>query len=136
MSERKITTAVILRYALFQLPEFVLFVAALLLAGHWITISQGFFWGFLAFLILKDAVVFPFVWHAYDTRDVKRINHLIGKRGEVVEPLQPQGVVRVNGELWKAEAVVKGTVLDRGTSVRIEKVKGFCLIVAEGDPRG
>lgn len=129
------TLMIAFKYVLFQLPELLLFVAALIVAGRWMTIPSWFFWGFLVFLVVKDIAVFPFVWRAYDSRDAKRLHQLIGKKGVVVEPLHPQGIVRVNGELWKAEVSGKASGIDRDESIRVEDVKGFFLIVDKTDPR-
>jgi len=128
-----ITPRIALKYALFQLPELLLFAAVLIVAGRWMTIPAWFFWGFLIFLILKDIAVFPFIWRAYDSRDARRMHQLIGKKGVVVEPVHPQGVVRVNGELWKAEASIVGTRMDRDERIRVEDIKGLCLIVNRVD---
>jgi membrane-bound ClpP family serine protease len=61
---------------------------------------------------------------------------LIGQKGMVVEPLDPYGVARVNGELWKAEVSGKGTWIDRDEYIRVEAVKGYYLLVGKANPRG
>lgn len=133
--EKRFTLRIVVKYTLFQLPELLLLVMALVVAGRWMTIPASFFWGFMIFLIVKDIAVFPFVWRAYDNRDAKRLHQLIGKKGVVVEPLHPQGVVRVNGELWKAEVYGKASGIDKEESIRVEDVKGLCLMVEKTDPR-
>lgn len=133
--EKRFTLQIVVKYTLFQLPELALFVTALIVAGHWMTIPDWFFWGFMIFLIVKDIAIFPFVWRAYDSRDAKRLHQLIGKKGVVVEPLHPQGVVRVNGELWKAEVSGKASGINKDESIRVEDVKGFYLMVDKTDPR-
>ena len=133
---KSFTLRIAIKYALFQLPELLLFVAAFLVAGRFFAIPPWFFWSFIVFLMAKDVVIFPFVWRAYDSRDAQRMHQLIGQKGVVVEPLKPHGVVRVNGELWKAEAFGKGTWIDRDESIRVEDVKGLCLLVGKTDPRG
>ena len=129
MDRKKIPSAIIVRYILFQIPEFVLFVAALLLANRWMVIPSWFFWGFIVFLILKDVVIFPFVWHAYDNRDAKRTRQLIGRKGTVVAPLKPTGCVQVNGELWQAEPLEKDTSIGREEVIIVKDVRRLCLIV-------
>lgn len=130
---KSITPKIALKYALFQLPELLLFAVVLIIAGRWITIPSWFFWGFFVFLAVKDVAVFPFVWRAYDSRDAKRLRQLIGKKGVVVQPLQPRGVVQVNGELWKAEVSADGIQMDKNDHIRVEDIKGFCLIVSRAD---
>jgi membrane-bound serine protease (ClpP class) len=58
------------------------------------------------------------------------VENLVGSLGEVIEPLQPVGQVRVLGELWQARASAE---LDRGSSVRVVAVDGLTLVV-EGAP--
>ena len=128
---KRITIRIILKYTLYQLPEVLLFAAALTVAGRWMTIPPWFFWGVLFFLIIKNIALFPFVWRAYDSRDAKRLYHLIGKKGVVVEPLRPQGVVRVNGELWKAKISDRRVQVNQNEPIRVEDVRGLCLIVAK-----
>lgn len=133
---KNFTLRIAIKYALFQLPELLLFVTALIVAGHWLFIPTWFFWGFIVFLVTKDAVIFPFVWRAYDSRDAQRMYQLIGQKGVVVEPLNPHGVVRVNGELWKAVASGKGSLVDKDECIVVENVKGFSLIVGKTNSRG
>lgn len=52
----------------------------------------------------------------------------IGKVAEVVEDLAPEGMVKLEGELWKAEAL--GAISIRaGSRVVVEKVDGLKLLV-------
>ena len=132
---KSFTLRIVMKYALLQLPELLFFITVLIVARRWFSIPPWFFWGFIVFLIVKDAIIFPFVWRAYDNRDAKRVHQLIGKKGMVVEPLKPYGVVRVNGELWKAEVSGKGPPVDRGEYIRVEDVKGYRLLVEKTDPR-
>jgi membrane-bound serine protease (ClpP class) len=54
------------------------------------------------------------------------VENLVGAVGEVVEPLMPDGQIRVLGELWEAHAQVE---LPRGTPVRVLSVEGLMLEV-------
>jgi membrane protein implicated in regulation of membrane protease activity len=126
-----ITLQIVIKYALFQLPELLLFALALIVAGRWMSIPTSFYWGFMGFLIAKDIIIFLFVWRAYDGRDAKRVHQLIGEKALVIEALNPNGVVRVNGELWKAEVSGDGTMIDKDEYIRVVDVKGFCLIVSK-----
>ena len=56
--------------------------------------------------------------------------NLVGSVGEVVEPLMPDGQIRVLGELWQAHASVE---LPRGAQVRVTKVEGLALEVEAAD---
>ena len=52
---------------------------------------------------------------------------LVGEVGKVVEDLDPEGVVKLHGELWKAET--RGEKIPVGERVRVVEVKGLTLIV-------
>ncbi|NJE62417.1 nodulation protein NfeD [Thermococcus sp. 21S7] len=53
---------------------------------------------------------------------------MVGAVGRVVEDLDPEGVVKVHGELWKAESRDGGDI-PVGEKVRVVEVKGLTLIV-------
>ena len=53
---------------------------------------------------------------------------LIGEVGKVIEDLNPEGVIKVRGELWKAVSK-DGSTIKVGERVRILEVRGLTLIV-------
>jgi len=83
--------------------------------------------------VIKDALLFPFVWPAYDVGAENR-QPLIGSKGMVVRALSPQGYIQIRGELWRAETE-KGDWVPEGNAVRVEKVKGLTLVVEPGHGR-
>ncbi|MEB3861721.1 MAG: hypothetical protein GSR84_05830 [Desulfurococcales archaeon] len=52
---------------------------------------------------------------------------LIGARGRVVEDLDPEGMVMVGGELWRAVSA-QGTI-PKGSIVRVKAIEDLTLIV-------
>jgi membrane-bound serine protease (ClpP class) len=58
---------------------------------------------------------------------VTGLDALIGDTGEVVESLDPSGMVRVQGELWSAESL--SGVIGKGEKVRIKEMKNLKLYV-------
>jgi len=52
---------------------------------------------------------------------------LIGDRGDVIETLNPEGMVRVNGEIWNAESL-SGTI-EKGIRIQVIKINGLKLFV-------
>jgi membrane-bound ClpP family serine protease len=42
--------------------------------------------------------------HALRRKPVSGMLNMVGSRGEVVNPLSPEGVVRIGGELWAAKS--------------------------------
>jgi len=55
---------------------------------------------------------------------------VIGSRGRVVRPLEPEGLIRLGGELWRARSL-SGKV-DAGAEVTVVKQEGTLLIVRHG----
>ena len=59
---------------------------------------------------------------------------MVGEVGRVVEDLDPEGLVKVRGELWRAVSK-DGSRIKVGEKVRVVEVRGLTLVVerAEGD---
>ncbi|AJC71129.1 nodulation protein NfeD [Thermococcus guaymasensis DSM 11113] len=58
---------------------------------------------------------------------------LIGEVGQVVQELNPEGMIRIRGELWRAESKT-GERIGVGEKVRVVEVRGLTLIVVrEGE---
>ena len=120
---------VVMRYALFQIPALVLLILILILVRRWVDFPLWFFWGSVFIWIVKDAVLFPFVWRAYDWSRSKDVHLLVGTEGIVEERLAPSGYIRVHGELWQAEMIREGPPIEKGKGVRIQGIRGFVLLV-------
>ncbi len=52
---------------------------------------------------------------------------MAGLKGTVLETLDPNGRVKVNGEIWNA--VSTGGTINKGESVSVSEVKQFVLYV-------
>lgn len=65
----------------------------------WVAIFIALLLGAFAFIVHK--VVIP----SFHKRKVTGSEGMIGLEGTVVEPLTPSGVIRVEGEYWKAKSV-------------------------------
>jgi len=94
---------------------------------QWADLSPIFVWGFVSLWIIKDIVMFAFIWRAYEWKGSKDVHPLIGIQGTLVERLSPSAYIRVHGELWHAEAT-KGAV-DIGENVKVKGILGFTLLV-------
>lgn len=120
---------VALRYAALQVPGQV-FVALLSLAAwEWLGAPAWLAWGVPIFWIVKDALLFPFVWRAYEPDDPSAPGGLVGATCVVEEPLGPEGWVRVGPELWRAELLAGSDAAPRGARVRVVRVDGLVLRV-------
>ena len=90
------------RYTALQVPGWVLALAG----GWWIHTSFDAP-GWLAPAIplawvVKDMALYPLLRSAYDVNEAPPVERLIGCRGVAIEPLAPDGYVRIGGELWRA----------------------------------
>ncbi|MBA7527578.1 hypothetical protein ES705_19754 [subsurface metagenome] len=86
-----------------------------------ITIVTALLLGALVFVIHK--AVIP----TFHKKKVTGAEGLIGTEGEVIEPLTPVGVIRVEGEYWKAKSVGENIAVDE--EVEILAVNGLTLKV-------
>ena len=57
---------------------------------------------------------------------------LVGARGQAVERLAPAGYVKVEGELWRAEAA--GAEIAAGTAIVVREARGLTLRVEAAGP--
>ena len=124
----------LVRYTLFQIPEWVLVLGAAILLYR-----RGLLPGWAGALVVagsmaKDAALYPLLRTAYETDDSSAIERLIGLRGVAVEPLAPHGYVRVRGELWRSEATAVDGAIPPGKAVTVHAVRGTTLLVRPEPP--
>ncbi|WP_456423587.1 NfeD family protein [Thermococcus sp.] len=82
----------------------------------------------LIFLLAKDFLIAPYVLRGgLEKAPEVGPEALRGKEAIVVEDLSPEGLVKIDGELWRAECL-DGTA-KRGERVRVVGVKGTKLLV-------
>nr|3WWV_A Chain A, Stomatin operon partner protein [Pyrococcus horikoshii OT3] len=60
---------------------------------------------------------------------------MIGLIGTVVEELNPEGMIKVRGELWKARSKFNGKI-EKGEKVRVVDMDGLTLIVVRERKEG
>jgi membrane-bound ClpP family serine protease len=113
-----------------MLPGVVVLVLVLIVAQHWVTIPGWLFGTIVLLWILKETIMFPFVWRAHDQQRAGPSRLMIGDRGVAKERLAPDGYIQVQGVLWKAEKIDNGPPIEKGESVRIEKMEGLKLFVS------
>jgi membrane-bound ClpP family serine protease len=53
---------------------------------------------------------------------------MIGLFRKAIEPLEPEGQVKVSGEIWKAKSV--GGKIGQGDAVRVVDMEGLKLLVS------
>jgi membrane-bound serine protease (ClpP class) len=81
------------------------------------TIATALFFFFLIRLAVK----------AQQAKPITGIEGLIGEIGETLARLEPAGMIRVHGELWKAESI-SGSI-DQGQKVKVTAIRNLTLYV-------
>jgi len=89
----------VIRYALYQIPGLILLVLTLLIIRRYIDLSLWVVCGILLLWMVKDAILFPFVWRAYDRSRWGTSGLIVGKQGIAEQRLDPSGHVRIHEEL-------------------------------------
>jgi membrane protein implicated in regulation of membrane protease activity len=118
------------KYALFQVPGWV--VAAVVLLGlmEWINLSPWAASGLFALWVVKDIALYPLVRIAYEA-DVKTgMEQLVGEKGVAQEWLDPDGMVRIGGELWQAEAEPSEQRIEPNSEIRVTGAHNLTLVVS------
>lgn len=80
--------------------------------------------------IIKDFILFPFVWRAYE---INLPNSMVGSSGIAVDKLSPSGYVRINGELWRAKIIENESVIEKGATITVRDMDGLTLTVISGE---
>ena len=126
---------IVYRYALYQIPDVAIFIFVLFVLHQWVHLSLGLVVALVSLWLVKYVLVFSFVWRAYDKPRPGDITSLIGTEGTAEERLDPSGYIRVHGELWRAEAIGKTVVIEKGQTVLIENASGLTLLVKPAQKR-
>jgi len=87
-------------------------------------------WTAVVLVLALGGIAFVFhrsVIPSFHRKRVTGAEGMVGLSGEVIEPLQPVGVVRVKGEYWKAES--ENGEVPAGKTVEVSSVKGLVLRV-------
>jgi membrane protein implicated in regulation of membrane protease activity len=122
------------RYFLFQLPGWALIALVLyFLAGRtalplWAAILLFGLW------CLKDLVMYPWVRSAYEKNGKSGVEGLIGKKGVAHEVLQPDGYIKIRGELWQARSQPPDRI-NKESIVKVTGARGMTLFVQADDAK-
>jgi membrane protein implicated in regulation of membrane protease activity len=119
---------IFLRYLLYQIPGWSLWSLVLLILQQLFMFPWWLVPGALAVWVAKDLILFSYVWMAYDNHFPGK-RPLPGSRGVVVKTLSPEGYIRIEGELWRAETADHARSILPCEMVTIEEVRGLTLFV-------
>ena len=131
MNQRRVSTRIIIRYTILQLPGLALLLLILVFVQGWVDLSPWVVWGFIAIWVVKDAILFSFVRKAYDWDHPQGATSMVGAHGIAKERLAPSGYVQIRGELWKAALMEGSPPLEKGERVRVEGAFGLRLAVVQ-----
>jgi membrane-bound serine protease (ClpP class) len=104
----------------------VLLVVAILAAVFWLPTT----WGIVAVIgaaVVELAEIALYVWYSKRRRATTGAEGLIGAVGVAVTACDPEGQIRVEGELWNA---VCADGAQPGDRVVVQRLEGLTLIVA------
>ncbi len=124
---------IVLKYGLFQMIGVTILLLVLTVLRQWVNLLPMFVWGSVGLWIIKDIILFAFVWRAYEWKGSKDVHSLIGAQGVVIEQLAPSGYIRVRGELWHAETMKEA--VDIQENVRVQGNRGLTLLVQPCDEK-
>ena len=128
------TRSTLVRYTLYQIPEWVLAAGAAVLLYRWGVLTGWTGTLLVAAVMAKDAALYPLLRTAYETDASTAIERLIGLSGVAVEPLAPYGYVRVRGELWRSRTEAGAPPIHPGHPVTVAAVRGTILLVRPTPP--
>jgi len=118
------------KYVMLQLPGLGALILLLVLVESWTDLPGWVLWSAPILWVLKDIVLFPFVWRAY-LPALSEESRLIGETGVAKQRLAPSGYIFIRGELWKAELEKSQRVdsVEEGEQVLVVGKEGFTLFV-------
>ncbi len=128
MPSSKWSPKTLTRYILLQLPLLVVLVVLFIISFSNDSISTRFILVLIILDVLKDVILYPFVWESYRPNAQKGKHPMIGLTGVVTEQLDPAGYIRVRGELWQAQAE-GGRKIKKGEKVIVTHCDGLLLTV-------
>ena len=129
MGKRRWSRRAVIKYTLLQLPALVFLALIFHVIRQWVEMPTWLIWGIIALWVVKDVVLFFFVWRAYDQNPLADANSMVGLHGVAKDRLAPSGYVEVHGELWQAEVMEGGPPVESGKGIRVRGIRGLTLIV-------
>jgi membrane protein implicated in regulation of membrane protease activity len=134
LKSSKIPRPIYIRYILLNIPGLAAVILILIIVQYWVVLPKWLFGSIIGIWIVKDVLLFPFVWRAYDREQTGQSRSMLGKRAIARKRLAPSGYVRIYGELWRAEKIGDGPPIEIGQAVKIVKMKGLTLMVEPVKP--
>lgn len=128
--------AVLAKYWALQLPATALLVVVLVWVEGRLDWPSWVFWVIVAGWVAKDAVLYLFVWRSYDPSDPAAGPYSAhSEHGVAVTVIDPSGIVRIWGELWRAELARGARRIAEGETVQVRSRQGLTLLVEPASVR-
>lgn len=120
-----------LKYWFLQIPGYLIAVGILSILHRFMDFPFFVDVLLLIILFLKDLFLFPVVKHSYSGDGLSPRERLIGLTCTVSGELNPEGLVRCGGELWRASITEESSIryVPGGNEVIIRRVEGLTLFV-------
>jgi membrane protein implicated in regulation of membrane protease activity len=127
---------VVLRYAVLQIPGWLLAAVLLFWIDSELDVSTGVLWILGLAWVAKDVALFPLTWRAYAGSRVGDAHDPVGRVGISLERLAPHGRIRLQGETWRAVAEPGSVPIGPDVAVLVTGREGLELRVRpQGDGR-
>jgi len=122
----------LIRYAALQVPGLLIVLILLLYARDqgWISMTTVVL--LLVVLVAKDVVLYPFFQKALQPGYTDMVARLHGQRARVINTLDPEGQVKLKGEIWNAKSI-HGEPVEAGSWVMVSGHRGLKLHVERCD---
>ena len=113
------------RYILFQIPELALTIIILVIIKYFYDYPLWILILVIVLSVAKDAFLFRFTWKSYVVHKKEDYAGVKGKYAIAQENFSKAGLVKLNGELWKAAV---DSPVKKGEKLIIKDIKGLVLI--------
>lgn len=116
-------------YMALELAELLGIIGIIIVIAQFIPIPLWLAVAIPAGKLLKFLLVYPSVRRSGRQPVATGLESLLRKRGVVVDPLDPEGYVKIQGELWRARSA--GPPIDPGVAVEVCGLERTRLLVKE-----
>ncbi|HXF75764.1 MAG TPA: NfeD family protein [Methylomirabilota bacterium] len=121
------------KYALLQLPGLLVGAIVLIALVKWVGLPLWAAAGLFALWVMKDIALYPLVRTTYESEVETGAERLVGEKGIAQEWLCPRGMVRVRGEIWKAQTESPEQRIEPSSEIKITGARGMTLIVSKSN---
>jgi membrane-bound serine protease (ClpP class) len=81
----------------------------------------------VAVMLIIVIIFIAYIFLPHLKNPVTGIEGMVGMRGVVIKPLNPNGMVKIRGEIWNAKSL--NSMVDKGEKIIVEKVNNLSLLV-------